>query len=141
MQINRFFTRFIPSYPAWRIALLLAVALLPHHAAAQFAPPEEDEIRILYDKLMSKPDDRELNLRYATLNARIGDYESAIPPLERLLINEPNNSWLQLQLGGLYKALGSKAVALSYLQNVVNNASAPKETVEQARKMMQELMS
>lgn len=116
-------------------ALLLAAS--PAFAGAEFL--ENPEAQSLYAKIMRSPGDRSLNMRYATLAARMGDYEAAIPPLERLLLSDPDDPWLQLQLGNLYKALGSKAMAQTYLKKVVQGAQASADTKAQARQSLSEL--
>ena len=52
----------------------------------------------------------------------LGDYEAAIPPLERLLISNPDTPKLKLELGILYYLLGSYDVAKQYL----HDAKSPK---------------
>lgn len=79
----------------------------------------QTEINQLYDMLITNPMDRSLNIRYSTALAKAGDYEAAIPPLERILINEPQNAWLMLQLGILYHALDAKLLARMYLEQAV----------------------
>jgi Flp pilus assembly protein TadD len=96
------------------------------------------EADALYSQLMKDPTNRSLNLRYATLASRHGDFESAIPPLERLLLAAPDDAWLQLQLGQLYKALRSGPTAQYYLTRVVNNPKASADMVKQAKQELQQ---
>ncbi len=121
-------------------ALLLVLLPLPSQADL-ISAGESPEADSLYAQLLKDPTNRSLNLRYATLATRMGDYESAIPPLERLLLNSPDDAWLQLQLGQLYKALNSKPTAQYYLESVVSNPKAPAEMVKQAKQELQELAS
>lgn len=126
-----------------RLSLLFIMLFIATPASAQladFSPaPQNPEARVLYERLLKDPDNRPLTLRYAALAARLGDYEAAIPPLERLLLKEPDNSWLMLQLGTLYRALNSPGMAHYYYSLIIGNPSSPPERVEQAKQAIKEL--
>lgn len=123
----------------WAAVFVFAVCLLLVSAAAQAQPstillsPQADE---LYSQLLDNPTDRSLNLRYSAMMSKAGDYEAAIPPLERLLVSEPTNSWLKLQLGTLYNALNSSIMAAAYLNEVVSDPLADAETISKAQQLL-----
>jgi Flp pilus assembly protein TadD len=81
-----------------------------------------------YQQLLKRPADKATNERYAALSIERKDYESAIPPLERLSMQSPDDMRYVLQLGEMYQKLDSKAVARSYFEQV---AKHPKSTPEQ----------
>ena len=81
-----------------------------------------------YQQLLKRPADKATNERYAALSIERKDYESAIPPLERLSMQSPDDMGYVLQLGEMYQKLNSKAVARSYFEQV---AKHPKSTPEQ----------
>lgn len=68
-----------------------------------------------YQQLLANPSDIGLTLKYAKLCSLAGDYEAAIPPLERLLISKPDSPKLRLEIGILYYLLGSYDTAKTYL--------------------------
>lgn len=113
------------------LALFLALWLM---AAPVFAESDSAEkFRSLYAELMLDPTDIDKTLEYAALAVEMKDYESAIPPLERLLLNYPNASKIQLELGELYQLLGANAAANSYFEDVLENAQAEAAHVSQAK--------
>src|SRR5579863_7135658 len=67
-----------------------------------------------YIRLLEHPADRQLNLNYAKQAMQLKDYEAAIPPLERILMNEPLNAKICLQIGILYHLLHSDTIAREY---------------------------
>lgn len=120
-------------------ALFAAIALLLPSAGSAQPSLTSSEAETLYAQILTDPGNRDLNLRFSALMATKGDYEAAIPPLERILLREPENAWLQMQLGNLYKALGSKAMARTYLDSVLHNPKASPEVVGQARQTLSEM--
>lgn len=117
-------------------AIMLYFVLIGNAAAQAGAMLDSQEANTLYVQLLENPTDRSLNLKYSATMSRGGDYEAAIPPLERLLINEPNNAWLMLQLGTLYKALGSKNMAATYLNQAINEPTASSDVVQQSQQLL-----
>ncbi len=90
------------------------------------------ELDTTYNQLLRDPTDVDLTLRYAELAVDVGDYEAAIPPLERLLITNPKSSKIRLELGILYYLLGSHDVARNYLTQVSQSGSAKPFMKQQA---------
>lgn len=118
------------AFGCWLMAAAWASSALP------YSSPESDA---LYAQLLSNPTDRKANLTYSAMMSRGGDFEAAIPPLERILVSEPNNAWLMLQLGTLYQALGSNIMARTYLTRAMAEPSASDSVKEQSETMLRTL--
>ena len=126
----------------WMLALglLLAGAALyfPFAAGAQEASLEkQDQLRALYAELLLTPSDLDKNFAYVALAEELQDYESAIVPLERLLLTYPNASKIKLKLGEYYTKLGSNAAARAYFEEVAEDAGADMADKEQAKTYLQ----
>ena len=93
----------------------------------------------LYDALLDNPTDIALTLEYARLASVLGDYEAAIPPLERLLLSAPNASKIMLELGILYYQLGAPDVAQDYFNDVLLQPDADPAWVEEAQAYLKQM--
>lgn len=85
-----------------------------------------------YVRLLEHPTDRQLNLNYAKLVMQRKDYEAAIPPLERILMSEPLNAKICLQIGILYHLLHSDRVAKEYFLEAKSTPGAPVAIIKEA---------
>ena len=123
------------------LAIGLCVGLFAAYTPAHAATHAENVAAFnqAYAQLLDNPNDVKLTLRYAELAVTIGDYESAIPPLERLLITNPDQPKLKLELGILYFLLGSKDAARGYLQDAKTTAKAGSDIPTRADKYLQRL--
>ena len=92
-----------------------------------------------YQQLLANPSDIDTTLRYAQLAVALGDYEAAIPPLERLVMMNPRLHRTKLKLGTLYLNLGSKLMARSYFEEVANAPDAPADIVQVAKQHLQSM--
>lgn len=113
---------------------LLMVGVLWHSVAhaevgAALGDPQANT---LYQQLLAYPADQDKTLAYAKRASELGDYEAAIPPLERLLITNPKSARLRLELGILYYLLGSKEVSKTYLQEAKHGAAGNSDIIKQA---------
>lgn len=125
-------------------AILLAgmLALTAPDAQAQANDAKQSlhaEFNAAYAMLLKNPSDVDLTLKYADLAVRLNDYEAAIPPLERLVMINPTLYRTRLKLGTFYLKLGSKLVARSYFDDLVNTPEAPQEVVEEAKRYLQQM--
>ena len=118
------------------IVTMLLATFISGAAAQAGSMLNNPEANAIYSQLMEDPTNRSLNLKYSTIMSRGGDYEAAIPPLERLLVNDPNNAWLMLQLGTLYQALNSKSMAATYLNQAMNEPTASSDVVKKAKNLL-----
>ena len=98
--------------------LWLAIGLLQPAAAAsvQIDPRYQSAYDAAFHATYDHPDDVGAALTFAKIAAVAGDLEGAIGALERVLIYNPAIPEVDLELGLLYKALGSYAAAQVYLQ-------------------------
>ena len=86
-------------------------------APAQIDPRYRDAYDAAFRATFDHPDDVGAALTFAKVAAAAGDLEGAIGALERVLIYNPAIAEVDLELGLLYKALGSYAAAQVYLQH------------------------
>ena len=134
----------------WAVALAMAVLTLSMAAPAfsgdtsvavqRLGPPEIEARReALLQEMIARPNDLDLAFEYAQLSSQVGDYESAVSTLERMLIYAPNTPRIQFELGVLYYKLGAYEVARSYFAQALANPSVPPSVAAQIRLYLQQL--
>lgn len=121
------------------VAILLGTASRAAESSATDATVLRKELNSVYAQLLRKPSDINLTLKYADLAVSLGDYEAAIPPLERLVMLDPTLYRTKLKLGTFYEKLGSKVVARSYYEDVAKDAAAPGDVKTQAKQYLSKL--
>lgn len=119
----------------WAASAADAVATAQPKAPADL----KQELEATYQKLLKNPANVALNLRYAEVAIELKDYESAIPPLERLLFYNPGLDDVKLKLGILYYLLKSSDMARTYFTEVANSAGAAEELKVQANQYLKKL--
>lgn len=87
----------------------------------------------------NNPGDINAALTYAEEAVKIGDYESAIPPLERILMFNPALTDVRLEVGILYYLLNSNDVAKKHLQEVSMDPTASPDTLARAKRYLVKL--
>ena len=70
----------------WRALAIAAIAFFVTPAIAS-----SDEMTVVFDQLLSNPDDPALNIRYAVLAMAQGETRKALAAYERVLARDPNN--------------------------------------------------
>ena len=93
--------------------LLLMAMAVPFSAAG--AAGDRQEFLQAFTYSYENPGDIDAALRYAEAAVNIGDYEAAIPPLERILMFNPSLNEVRLEVGVLYYLLNSKDMAREHL--------------------------
>lgn len=111
--------------------VLLWLAAAPAAFAQQPSIADEDAFRALYNELLLDPSNLEKTLQYAALASKMGNYEAAAAPLERLLLTYPNATAIKLELGIVYHLLGASSLAKGYLAEVKADAAA--DTAQHAK--------
>lgn len=108
---------------------------------AQAAPLAEKQAQFdaLYEQLLADPTNVDVTLEYAKLAVDIGDYEAAIPPLERVLLQMPNSSKIKLELAMMYYLLGSYDTARNYFTEISADKAATPDTIRQANDYLKKL--
>lgn len=125
-------------------AALLVVLLLGVTADATAATgrtPEvvRQEFEQSFQAMIADPTDAAATLKYANLAYELKDYESAIPPLERLLMFNPKLTHVRLEVGVLYFLLNSKDMARTYFTQVNKDAGATAEQKQKANHYLTQL--
>ncbi len=82
---------------------------------------------VLFDRMLSDPQDLDLMFAYAALSARLEDYEAAIATLERMLIFNADLPRVRLELGALYFRIGAYSVSKRYFDSVAGQSDVPDE--------------
>ncbi len=114
-------------------ALMLTLgSVAPGHAYATDKAVLEQQFNEAFSAMLDNPADTKLTMRYAELAVELGDYESAIPPLERLLMVNPDLVDVRLEVGVMYYLLNSPAMAKEYLYEVKKSGKATPEQVKRA---------
>lgn len=104
----------LPYRKALVVPLLIAAALSSVHTA-----PAQEPSRTLLESVLANPADLERGYRYALALIDEGRYQAAASELERLLIIEPDQPRLRLELGVLYFRLGQYELSQSYLRRAL----------------------
>lgn len=76
----------------------------------------EDQFKRAFQTMYEDPGSLDKAFRFAEVALQQGDFEGAIGALERMLILNPDQPRIRLELGVLYFRLGSYAIARSYLE-------------------------
>ncbi len=106
------------------------------HAYATDKAALEQQFHQAFNQMLKDPANVDLTTRYAELAVELGDYEAAIPPLERLLMNDPEQNDVKLELGVLYFLLNSHNIAKEYLGEVANSGTATPEQIKRANEYL-----
>ena len=118
-------------------ALCLAMPALPAIAQqSQNVAPQtgnaslagiQAQRKVLFERMMTAPDELDTAFEYAALSSQAGDLEGAISTLERMLIYAPGLPRLQLELGVLYYRLGAYETARQYFEGAKAAGEVPPE--------------
>lgn len=103
------------------LSIALVSAFLAQPAAATPSTSDLQQFDALYNQLLADPTNLDLTVAYAELAVEMGDYEAAVPPLERLLMSNPELPKIKLELGILYYLLGSYDISKTYLHDAKVN--------------------
>jgi len=128
----------------WTV-IACAVALLSIASAAGLKAQPRDraviqqEFDATFYQMLKNPSDESIALRYSALAEALGDYEAAIPPLERLLILNPERMDLKLRAGKMYYRLKSYDMAKAYMKEIMQSDQATIEQKKQAKEHLDEI--
>ncbi len=106
---------------------------------AQVDPATRAAYDAAFQETLRKPADPTVLVRFAELAVQVGDLEGAISALERLLLIDPDQPRVKLELAALYNRLGSREAARPYAEAVIASAGATTETKQQARELLTEI--
>lgn len=119
--------------------VVLTILLMGHDASARDKQLVQAEFQAAFEKMYAKPGDVGLALDYAKLAVELEDYESALSPLERLLMINPKLPEVRLELGVMYFKLNSMLVAKEHLLQVVDDGTASEELQQRAKMYLAKL--
>jgi tetratricopeptide (TPR) repeat protein len=118
-------------------AAMMVVASGP--ALAQ-AIPASGNLQQRYDaafqETLRRPADMEVLFSFAALAVQAGDIEGAISAFERMLLVDPAQPRIRLELGVLYYRLGSYEVARAYLEAALASEAIPAQSRAQAEQLL-----
>ena len=125
------------------IVAALAANLFVTSASAQDPGQDEATLRAeqtrLFAEMFASPEDVELMFSYALVSIRLQDYEAAITTLERILIYDPNQPRVRMELAASYFRIGSYPVARQYFTEVAADPAAPAELKARVADYLEEI--
>jgi hypothetical protein len=89
-----------------------------------------------FQDTLNKPTDPRVLVRFAELAVQMGDLKGAIAALERLLLIDPGQSRVQLELAALYLQIGVPSAAKAYAESVLASPRATPEIRERAHALL-----
>lgn len=93
----------------------------------------QERFEAAFVKSYSDPSNVDAALDYANLAVQVKDYEAAIPPLERILMYNPELTEIKLELGIMYFNLGSLDMAKTYFDAVLEDKNVSADVAQQAK--------
>ena len=85
------------------------------------------EKNITYMQILQKPNDLELNIKYAQQQGKIGNFKQTISTLERLNMVYPDNIEIKMYLLSVLVQADSPDKALTVIEEIKNNEDATEE--------------
>ena len=101
--------------------------------------PGSEEKNITYMQILSKPNDLDLNLKYAQQQGKIGNYKQTIATLERLNMLYPDNIEIKLYLLSVLVQADAPEKALNVIDQIKSNQDATAEDLETVKEIETEL--
>ena len=121
------------------VALTATAWLAAAPVAAQTADDEQSLRQVQAEQfrdMFDDPDSVEKMFAYARTSIRLRDYEAAISTLDRILIYNPDQPRVKLELGAAYFRIGSYTIALHYFEAVRDDPAAPAEIKPRAEEFL-----
>ena len=101
--------------------------------------PGSSEKNITYMQILQKPNDLDLNLKYAQQQGKIGNYKQTIATLERLNMLYPDNIEIKLYLLSVLVQADSPNKALTVIEEIKNSEDLTSEDLEMVNEIESEL--
>lgn len=128
---------------ALAIAGITAWLFMAGAASAQVPPTSSGGLKERYNEAFQEtlrdPANLDVLFKFAGLAVENGDLEGAISALERMLIINPDQPRVRLELGVLYFRLGSYPAARAYFEAVLASPSLQPEVRARAEQFMAEV--
>ena len=97
------------------------------------------EKNITYIQILQKPNDLELNIKYAQQQGKIGNFKQTISTLERLNMVYPDNIEIKMYLLSVLVQADSPDKALIVIDEIKNNEDATEEDLLTVKDIEKEL--
>ena len=101
--------------------------------------PGSSEKNITYMQILQKPNDLDLNLKYARQQGKVGNYKQTISTLERLIMLYPENIEIKLYFLSVLVQADSPNKAFSIIEDVKLSKNATTEDIESVIEIESEL--
>ena len=101
--------------------------------------PGSSEKNITYMQILQKPNDLNLNLKYAQQQGKIGNYKQTISTLERLNMLYPDNIEIKLYLLSVLVQADSPNKALTIIEEIKTSEDLTPEDIETVNEIEAEL--
>jgi len=127
--------------PGSKIAATLAFALLlcgGAHAQGPAPATLQARYEAAFQETLRDPGNLDALFRFASLAVETGDLEGAVSALERMLILNPDQPRVRMELGILYFRLGSYQAARTYLETALSSPALPPEQRSRAEEFLAE---
>lgn len=129
----------------WSLRPILACALaaiIANGAAAQ-TTGDDAALRAVqaeqFREMFDDPDNLDKMFAYAQTSIRLRDYEAAISTLDRILIYNPDQPRVKLELGAAYYRIGSYTIARFYFDEVLNDPKTPDDLLPRVQAFLDEI--
>ncbi|TAE32166.1 MAG: hypothetical protein EAY65_07260 [Alphaproteobacteria bacterium] len=120
----------------WVVLILVA----PDHANSAPLPMKPSEaMQDAFEKSYAHPEDVDAALRYAKEAIAHGDYESAVAPLERVLMFNSKLASVRLEVGVMYYLLNAHKAAEVHLYQVVTDPKADDDLKKRAYSYLEKM--
>lgn len=101
--------------------------------------PGSNEKNITYMQILQKPNDLNLNLKYARQQGKAGNYKQTIATLERLNMIYPDNVEIKLYLLSVLVQADSPDKALSIIEEIKTNEDLTPEDLETVNEIEEQM--
>ena len=98
-----------------------------------------DEKSITYMEILQKPNDLDLNLKYAQQQGKIGNYKQTISTLERLIMLYPDNIEIKLYLLSILVQTDSPEKAITIIEEIKLRKDVTTEDLDTVQEIEEEL--
>ena len=120
------------------LAALLAACQSPSQSA-KTAPPSP-ELQRQYDaafqQMYNNPGNLDAAFNYASLATKVGDFEGAAGAYSSMLLIDPEQPRVRLELGVVYYRLKSYSLARSYLETALLSPDLPADARQSAEALL-----
>jgi len=120
------------------LSIILSLVVTPLAAQTLLRGPGAAALDPMFQKVLQKPNDIELNLAFARKAIELEDFEAAVATLERLLIGRTDLPLIRLELGMLYLRLEAPELAEAYFLQVLETADLADEARQRAEILLEE---